>query len=223
MSPRRSAALVDAGVFLQLSGDVTGARELFRQALTLDPENKKARVLLGDEPSQTLPPGAEPSHTLPPSAPPLPSRAVVPGNETFFAPASPRELAPGEATMVGRPLFPSERARIAGHLADGAFDKALGVALERLKVDADDVEAHELAWDVLVAAGQLELARAQLGHLMEVAVACRDAVRVRRFVDEFERAMPDHPLLTQARAMVSESRVAEPDSTLIDDALRSVL
>jgi len=214
--------LVDAGVFLQLSGDVTGARELFRQALTLDPENKKARVLLGDDAMQTLPQGTEPSQTLPPSAPPVP-RAQAPGNETFFAPASPRALAPSDATMVGRPLFPSERARIAGHLADGAFDKALGVALERLKVDADDVEAHELAWDVLVAAGQLELAQAQLGHLLEVAVARGDAVRVRRFVDEFERAHPEHPLLTRARAMVSESRVAEPDSTLIDDALRSVL
>lgn len=222
MSPRRSAALVDAGVFLQLSGDVTGARELFRQALTLDPENKKAKVLLGADPQQTLPAEADPAQTLPPSAPPLP-RAVAPGNETFFAPASPRELSPGDATMVGRPLFPSERARIAGHLADGAFDKALGVTLERLKVDADDVEAHELAWDVLVAAGQLELAQAQLGHLMEVAVARADVVRVRRFVDEFERVLPDHPLMTQARAMVSESRVAEPDSTLIDDALRSVL
>ncbi|MDP3236651.1 MAG: hypothetical protein Q8N26_27915 [Myxococcales bacterium] len=222
MSPRRSAALVDAGVFLQLSGDVTGARELFRQALTLDPENKKAKVLLGADPVQTLPAGGEAAQTLPPSAPPLP-REVAPGNETLFVPPSPRERSPVDATMVGRPLFPSERARIAGHLADGAFDKALGVTLERLKVDADDVEAHELAWDVLVAAGQVELAQAQLGHLMEVAVARADVVRVRRFVDEFERVLPDHPLLTQARAMVSESRVAEPDSTLIDDALRSVL
>ncbi|MDP3503817.1 MAG: hypothetical protein Q8S33_26000 [Myxococcales bacterium] len=222
MSPRRSAALVDAGVFLQLSGDVTGARELFRQALTLDPENKKAKVLLGADPVQTLPAGGEAAQTLPPSAPPLP-REVAPGNETLFVPPSPRERSPVDATMVGRPLFPSERTRIAGHLADGAFDKALGVTLERLKVDADDVEAHELAWDVLVAAGQVELAQAQLGHLMEVAVARADVVRVRRFVDEFERVLPDHPLLTQARAMVSESRVAEPDSTLIDDALRSVL
>lgn len=223
MSPRRSAALVDAGVFLQLSGDVTGARELFRQALTLDPENKKAKVLLGGDPLQTLPAGGgEAAQTLPPSAPPLP-REVAPGNETLFAPPSPRLLSPVDATMVGRPLFPSERARIAGHLADGAFDKALGVTLERLKVDADDVEAHELAWDVLVAAGQVELAQAQLGHLMEVAVARADTIRVRRFLHEFERVLPDHPLLTQARAMVSESRVAEPDSTLIDDALRSVL
>ncbi|MDP1918563.1 MAG: hypothetical protein Q8L14_20105 [Myxococcales bacterium] len=222
MSPRRSAALVDAGVFLQLSGDVTGARELFRQALTLDPENKKAKVLLGGDPVQTLPASGEAAQTLPPSAPPLP-REVAPGNETLFAPPPPRQRSPVDATMVGRPLFPSERTRIAGHLADGAFDKALGVTLERLKVDADDVEAHELAWDVLVAAGQVELAQAQLGHLMEVAIACADTIRVRRFLHEFERVLPDHPLMTQARSMVSESRVAEPDSTLIDDALRSVL
>ncbi len=130
MSPRRSAALVDAGVFLQLSGDVTGARELFRQALTLDPENKKAKVLLGADPVQTLPAAADAAQTLPPSAPPLP-REAAPGNETLFAPPALRERSPVDATMVGRPLFPSERARIAGHLADGAFDKALGVTLER--------------------------------------------------------------------------------------------
>jgi thioredoxin-like negative regulator of GroEL len=217
MSPRRSAALVDAGVFLQLSGDITGARELFRQALTMDPENKKARVFLGEEPTPTR--AADAFQTLP-TRPPVP-REVAAGNDTVFAPTRHREA--GHATLLGRPLFPSERGRIMGYLAAGEFDKALGVALERMKVDADDVEAHELAWDVLVAAGQVELARAQLGHLMEVAVARQDTVCVRRFVDKFERTVPEHPLLPRARAMVSEARVAERDSTLIDDALRSVL
>lgn len=209
MGARRSAALVEAGVFLQLSGDVTGARELFRQALSLDPENAKARVLLGDE-----------------AHPPANAEASAPaGSQTMFAP--PAVPAASDATVPGRPLFSrgpaDERARIAAHLADGAFDKALAVALERLKVDADDVEAHELAWDVLVAAGQAELARAQLGNLMEVALLRGDAGRVRRFLEALEHTAPDHPSLQQARALVSQSRVAEPDATLIDDALRSLL
>lgn len=237
MSPQRSAALVEAGVFLQLSGDAAGAKVLFRQALALDPANKKAKVLLGDEHPLVR---ADPQTTLPEPVE-LPREAA--GNETFFVALTPPQRSAADVTMVGRPIFPTERPHtpgamllpaaqnfglgdrglIAGHLADGAFDKALGVALERLRVDADDVEAHELAWDILVAAGQTELARSQLGNLVEVAVLKADVSRVRRFVHELEHQDPAHPVLPQARALVSESRVAETDATLIDEALRSVL
>jgi thioredoxin-like negative regulator of GroEL len=129
--------------------------------------------------------------------------------------AEPREQVVGQAL--------ADRHRIAKHLADGAFDKALEVALERLKVDADDVDAHELAFDVLVAAGQEELARAQLGHLMEVAVLRSDVGRARRFVHELEHIEPEHPSLPAARELISQARLVETDSTLLDEALRSVL
>lgn len=223
MNAKRAAALVDAGVFLQLSGDVAGAKELFRQALTLDPSNEKARVLVAD--SQPNVRAVEsPSDPAITATNPVPRELAV-GNETRFE--SPRAET-GNETLLGRPLFPSnpgmeERARIAQHLSEGAFDKALAVAFNRIKTDPDDVEAHELAWDVLAAAGQHELARAQLGNLMEVAVQKRDVVRIKRFIAELERATPNHPALEPARALLSEFKVVEPDSTLIDEALRSVL
>ena len=52
MSKERAAQLVDAGVWLKLSGDLDGARRLFERALKLDPSNEKARQLLAQ-------PGAE--------------------------------------------------------------------------------------------------------------------------------------------------------------------
>jgi CRP-like cAMP-binding protein len=46
MNAQRSAQLVEAGLWLQMSGDVDGARRLFEQALKLDPANARARELL---------------------------------------------------------------------------------------------------------------------------------------------------------------------------------
>src|ERR671918_2522367 len=46
MNTQRSAQLVEAGLWLQMSGDVEGARRLFEQALKLDPANARARELL---------------------------------------------------------------------------------------------------------------------------------------------------------------------------------
>ncbi len=47
MSTQRAAQLVEAGMWLQMSGDVDGARRLFEQALKLDPANARAKELLG--------------------------------------------------------------------------------------------------------------------------------------------------------------------------------
>jgi hypothetical protein len=46
MSRERATQLIDAGIWLKLSGDVDGARRLFERALKLDPENPKAKELL---------------------------------------------------------------------------------------------------------------------------------------------------------------------------------
>ena len=43
----RANKLLEAGLWLRMSGDVEGARHLFEQALKLDPENARARELLG--------------------------------------------------------------------------------------------------------------------------------------------------------------------------------
>lgn len=46
MSAQRASQLVEAGLWLRLSGDHEGARRLFEQALKLDPSNARARQLL---------------------------------------------------------------------------------------------------------------------------------------------------------------------------------
>src|SRR5687768_15103698 len=46
MTVQRAAQLLEAGLWLQMSGDVEGARRLFEQALKLDPTNARARELL---------------------------------------------------------------------------------------------------------------------------------------------------------------------------------
>jgi hypothetical protein len=43
----RANQLIEAGLWLRMSGDMEGARHLFEQALKLDPENARARELLG--------------------------------------------------------------------------------------------------------------------------------------------------------------------------------
>lgn len=46
MSKERAAQLVEAGVWLKLSGDLEGARKLFERAAKLDPDNERVKQLL---------------------------------------------------------------------------------------------------------------------------------------------------------------------------------
>src|SRR5215472_1090856 len=55
MSAHRARKLVEAGVWLRISGDQEGARRLFEQALRLDPANVRAKQLLEAPPSAPLP------------------------------------------------------------------------------------------------------------------------------------------------------------------------
>src|SRR5262247_1839691 len=55
MSAHRARKLVEAGVWLRISGDQEGARRLFEQALRLDPTNVRAKQLLEAPPSAPLP------------------------------------------------------------------------------------------------------------------------------------------------------------------------
>ena len=43
----RANQLLEAGLWLKMSGDLDGARKLFEQALKLDPDSIRARELLG--------------------------------------------------------------------------------------------------------------------------------------------------------------------------------
>ena len=67
MSADRAAQLVEAGIWLKLSGDREGARKLFERALKLDPGNEKATQLLAGGPA---PGEAEPPLPASPVAPP---------------------------------------------------------------------------------------------------------------------------------------------------------
>ena len=51
MSGTRAIQLVEAGLWLRMSGDQDGARRLFEQALRLDPGCERARELLGTKPA----------------------------------------------------------------------------------------------------------------------------------------------------------------------------
>jgi len=51
VSGARAIQLVEAGLWLRMSGDLEGARRLFEQALRLDPECDRARELLGTKPA----------------------------------------------------------------------------------------------------------------------------------------------------------------------------
>ncbi len=69
----RAAQLVDAGIWLRLSGDLDGARKLFERALKLDPENEKAKEFLGQGAAPAASAGAtSPSAVARQYAPPPP-------------------------------------------------------------------------------------------------------------------------------------------------------
>jgi hypothetical protein len=68
MSAQRASQLVEAGLWLRLSGDHEGARRLFEQALKLDPSNARARQLLESQPKSAAAAAAPPAQ--PPAPPP---------------------------------------------------------------------------------------------------------------------------------------------------------
>jgi hypothetical protein len=86
MTGNRAGQLVEAGVWLQMSGDKEGARRLFEEALRIDPSHGRARELLG----QVGPSDPQaPPRTLTPDAfqlPPLPDGRAPTGWESRSGP-----------------------------------------------------------------------------------------------------------------------------------------
>src|SRR5438128_7326624 len=82
MSSQRASQLVEAGLWLRLSGDHEGARRLFEQALRLDPGNARAKQLL-EQKSQAASPPAPPA--VPPVAPVIPPVAPMSSPTIPFA------------------------------------------------------------------------------------------------------------------------------------------
>ena len=77
MSNPRAAQLVEAGMWLRLSGDHEGAKRLFEQALKLDPDNARAKELL-EAGSGAAAPAPQP----PPPVPPLQNPFAPPATTT---------------------------------------------------------------------------------------------------------------------------------------------
>ena len=85
MSAERAAQLVEAGIWLKLSGDLEGATKLFERALKLDPDNAQALAqLAGAEapPMTDAPPAVGGSSS---STPPQPSAPDLDGDWGRFA------------------------------------------------------------------------------------------------------------------------------------------
>lgn len=82
MSAHRARKLVEAGVWLRMSGDQEGARKLFEHALNLDPSNERARQLLE---APTAPPG----QTLPAYAAPPTDTGQAPASNPFVPAMTP--------------------------------------------------------------------------------------------------------------------------------------
>lgn len=88
MSKERAAQLIDAGIWLRLSGDLEGARKLFERALKLDPANERAGQLLTEgpvQPENAPGPVADNPFEAPSVAPPV--TPVAPSGVTEAPPA----------------------------------------------------------------------------------------------------------------------------------------
>src|SRR4030088_334793 len=112
MSNARAAQLVEAGMWLRLSGDQEGARRRFEKALRLDPTNARAKQLLDSAPDApvAVEPGALPlaggqspavERIEHPFAPPPSSSSVDLdwGSATGFAPTPVPFIPPVSATV----------------------------------------------------------------------------------------------------------------------------
>src|SRR3990167_7013510 len=112
MSVDRAAQLLEAGIWLKLSGDREGARKLFERALKLDPTNQKAANLLSGGPA----PGEEAPGA---PGPPPPAIRAAQGSHPFERPEQKREPGEGQgpagvSTPIPQPSLDSDWGRLTG-------------------------------------------------------------------------------------------------------------
>ena len=144
MSAHRARKLVEAGVWLRISGDQEGARRLFEQALRLDPANVRAKQLLEAPPSTPVP--QQPiSNPLPDDSAARnpfvrgegPSRsvglevdwglaAIVPESQAALRPPAGTEEMPSGAPLAQPDEIPAGAAPVLDLVASDAQTKLLG-------------------------------------------------------------------------------------------------
>jgi hypothetical protein len=86
LSQERAAQLIDAGIWLRLSGDLEGARKLFMRALKLDPANERAAQLLQEGAVAGAPDGAPAVGPAAGAAPGTPDGAAATSAGSVAAP-----------------------------------------------------------------------------------------------------------------------------------------
>ncbi len=109
MSKERAAQLIDAGIWLRLSGDLEGARKLFERAVKLDPANERATQLLQEGPVQPPPPSS-PSASNPFEAPESVAPAVAPvtSSPSATSPTAPEPTTDPSAAVTTLTSLPPE-------------------------------------------------------------------------------------------------------------------
>ena len=192
---KQVSSLIDAGVWLQLAGDGKGARQVFKQALDLDPENVRARQLyLSTEP-------------------PAPVRAPVSDATIRVSPA--QAVASQRLSRVAIPLGPTKLDELLKQVqllrAQGETDKASGVVLRALMLDGTSLDAHEAAYELLSELGRTEVAAVELVHIVKLCMQRGQIERARRYLPALAQLRAD-PKTASLAAQLSGNEDTLPPS-----------
>ncbi len=195
--PKQVAGLIDAGVWLQLAGDTKGARQVFKQALELDPSNTRAKQLYQSTDSV---------------APVAHVRGKAPTDATVRVPPS-QAIA---AQTLSKPPASKSQAKldellreVAALRAQGETDRASGVVLRALMVDGSSLEAHEAAYQLMAELGRTDVAAVELVHFVKLCMQRGQIERARAYL----------PALAQLRADPKTASLAQQLSGDADDTL----
>ncbi len=233
--PSRISGLIDAGVWLQLAGDFTGARDVFRRALEREPTNQRVQqlyeqclaTLQGDD---TIPPsagyGAERATPLPSA--PVASRATpvpqpVPRDEMSLlpsrasVPSATRPQAQGSRVSLAAQSPKSMRSihdellRIAKALrAQGDVDEASGLVLRALLIDDASLDAYEAAYVLLREQERDEAASAAIVKFVKLCVLSGEVERARKYLPTLGQMRFSNPKIARLAAEL----VGDADDTL---------
>ncbi len=201
---KQASRLIDAGVWLQLVGDVSGAHAVFRQALEFDPNNVRAQQLYS----------ASETHLSPPPQPAPSNQAAL--AETPSTPSSPAirpvsndtiQVRPDEALAMQSSTSPApvpsapplrsslrlrellREARI--FQAQGRFDKAAGLVLQTLMLDAASLDALELAYQVMWELERPDAAAMALARFVTLCVQHGEVERAQMYAHALARFQVD--------------------------------
>lgn len=207
MSASRATQLVEAGLWLRLSGDDEGARRLFEQALKIDPAHARARQLIdaiSKGAATPVPAGPPPANKSPferQSATDL-SMDVDWGLATGFASDEPRPPVPPPDHVEGdEPLGNSED-------DDNSFsiDEEPLVSMGELGGNVPGMNERTPAWGVKIPA----LARGEAGTGLNL-----DRIRAMAEANELPQAPPMASVPTIPPLMPAPEPMAMPRSTTI--------